>query len=320
MGETLAAIRPGVVVAALALDWCLGEPPARLHPVVWMGSYLQMIGERIAPLQVAAKTGQLRCFTAGALAWLIGAAVTGTAAWWLQVQLAVAPHAWQVLGVAVLLKPLFAWRMLHKEVADVEVALGQSLEEGRQRLARIVSRDVRQLGEVQVRESGIEVLAENLNDSVIAPLFWFAMLGLPGVAVYRFANTADAMWGYLGARGGRDWTWAGKWAARADDILSWAPARLTALLLYAGSGAPPWSVLCTQAMRTPSPNSGWPMAAMGIRLDVRLGKPGVYELWPQGRCAAPADTRRALRRAARAVAAVALLAAGSACIELLLRS
>lgn len=320
MRETLAAIRPMVVVAALALDWCLGEPPARVHPVVWMGSYLQFVGERIAPFQSAAKTGQLRCFTAGALAWLLGAAVTGAAAWWLQAQLADASRAWQVIGVAVLLKPLFAWRMLRREVAGVEAALGHSLEAGRQRLARIVSRDVRNLSEVQVRESAIEALAENLNDSVIAPLFWFALLGLPAAAVYRFANTADAMWGYLGVRGGRDWTWAGKWAARADDVLSWAPARLTALLLYAGSGAPPWSVLCAQATRTPSPNSGWPMAAMGIRLDVRLGKPGVYELWAQGRCAAAADTERALQRAARAVAPVALLAAASACIEPLLRS
>lgn len=318
MGEALAAIRPMAVIAALALDWWLGEPPARVHPVVWIGSYLQFVGKRIAPLQSGARTGQLRYFAAGALAWLLGAAVTGAAAWWLQAQLAEAPRAWQVIGVAVLLKPLFAWRMLRREVAGVEAALAQSLEAGRQRLACIVSRDVLNLSEVQVRESAIEALAENLNDSVIAPLFWFALLGLPAAAVYRFANTADAMWGYLGVRGGRGWTWAGKWAARSDDLLSWIPARLTALLLYAGSGAPPWSVLCTQATRTPSPNSGWPMAAMGIRLDVRLGKPGVYELWPQGRSAAAADTRRALQRAARAVAAVALVAAACAYIELLL--
>jgi adenosylcobinamide-phosphate synthase len=84
---------------------------------------------------------------------------------------------------------------------------------------------------VQVRESAIESLAENLNDSVVAPLFWFALLGLPGAALYRFANTADAMWGYPGMRGGRYWQWAGKWAARADDVLSWLPARITALLL-----------------------------------------------------------------------------------------
>ncbi|MFX6477158.1 cobalamin biosynthesis protein, partial [Acinetobacter baumannii] len=88
--------------------------------------------------------------------------------------------------------------MLHDEVQAVEVALGQSLPAGRAQLARLVSRDVSALTAVQVRESAIESLAENLNDSVVAPLFWFALLGLPGAALYRLANTADAMWGYPG--------------------------------------------------------------------------------------------------------------------------
>ena len=92
------------------------------------------------------------------------------------------------------------------------------------------------LSEAQVRESAIETLAENLNDSVVAPLFWFVLLGLPGAALYRFANTADAMWGYRGVYQGQNWEWAGKWAARADDVLSWLPARLTALLLVMAAG------------------------------------------------------------------------------------
>ncbi|MFS2055857.1 CobD/CbiB family cobalamin biosynthesis protein, partial [Variovorax sp. CT11-76] len=124
--------------------------------------------------------------------------------------------AWAfALLLGLVLKPLFAWRMLRDEVLAVEAALGESLEAGRARLARLVSRDVSQLGEREVRESAIESLAENLNDSLVAPLFWFLLFGLPGAALYRFANTADAMWGYRGERGGRDWTWAGKWAARA---------------------------------------------------------------------------------------------------------
>ncbi len=89
-----------------------------------------------------------------------------------------------------------------------------------------------------MRESAIESLAENLNDSVVAPIFWFVLFGLPGAALYRFANTADAMWGYRGLRHGVNWEWAGKWAARADDVLSWLPARLTALLLVLCSGWP----------------------------------------------------------------------------------
>jgi hypothetical protein len=120
-----------------------------------------------------------------------------------------------VVLMAWLLKGMLSWRMLREEVGAVELALGQSLEAGRERLSWLVSRDTAQLSESQVRESAIESLAENLNDSVVAPIFWFVLLGLPGAAVYRFANTADAMWGYRGTYRGKHWEWAGKWAARA---------------------------------------------------------------------------------------------------------
>jgi adenosylcobinamide-phosphate synthase len=162
-----------------------------------------------------------------------------------------------------------------------------------------------------VRESAIESLAENLNDSVVAPRFWFVLLGLPGAALYRFANTADAMWGYPGSRGGRFWQWAGKWAARADDVLSWVPARITAALLAAVHGGLHWQRLAQEARKTPSPNSGWPMAAMALALGVRLAKPGVYVLHPAGREPGPLDTRRAAKLAFNAVLgliAIALLA------------
>jgi adenosylcobinamide-phosphate synthase len=199
--------------------------------------------------------------------------------------------------------------MLRDEVQAVESALASSLAQGRARLAWLVSRDVTTLDPAQVRESAIETLAENLNDSVVAPLFWFAVAGLPGAALYRFANTADAMWGYRGERQGRDWTRAGKWAARADDVMSWVPARITAVLL-AGLGAVwRWRHVRAQAGLTPSPNSGWPMAAMALALDVHLAKPGVYTLHPAGRSPQAADTAQALKLAGRVVGALAGLSA-----------
>ena len=215
-------------------------------------------------------------------------------------------------AMALLLKPLFAWRMLCDEVLAVEDALAPPLPEGRERLARLVSRDVSQLSALQVRESAIESLAENLNDSVVAPLFWFALLGLPGAALYRFANTADAMWGYRGVRGGRDWTWAGKWAARADDVLAWVPARITAALiaLPAGTAAGPGR-LPAEAARTPSPNGGWPMAAMALVLGVQLRKPGVYTLNPEGRSPEGADLLRACAIGSRTVLLATLAACGA---------
>ena len=202
-------------------------------------------------------------------------------------------------AMVLLLKPLFAWRMLCDEVLAVEDALARSLPEGRERLARLVSRDVSQLSALQVRESAIESLAENLNDSVVAPLFWFAVAGLPGAALYRLANTADAMWGYRGMREGRYWEWAGKWAARADDVLSWLPARITALLLALAGGGVRLRTLAREARQTPSPNSGWPMAAMALALGVRLTKPGVYQLHAQGRAPALRDVWLAKKLASK---------------------
>ncbi|MBW3656151.1 MAG: cobalamin biosynthesis protein, partial [Gemmatimonadetes bacterium] len=235
-----------------------------------------------------------RSWGGGALAWWGGGWGGGLAA-------GLGPRGAASLGdvaggllLGAVLKPMLSWRMLREEVAAVETALGQSLDAGRRRLGRLVSREVMRLDEAQVRESAIESLAENLNDSVVAPVFWFLVAGLPGAVVYRFANTADAMWGYPGFRAGLNWAWAGKWAARADDVLSWVPARLTALLLGIVCGGVPTAQLRAHARRTPSPNSGWPMAAMALGLGVCLRKPGVYALNEQGAAPRAPDTARAI--------------------------
>ena len=339
----IAAWAPAVVpLLAFGLDVAFGEPPVRLHPVVWMGQYLQWAGERIAPSVVVdasplrggrhenasriaesariglSETGGAttvrdarRQFRLGALAWLLGAAVTTSLAWGAQWTLGKLPVWLAVPLLALCLKPLFAWTMLRDLVAQVETALGHGLQAGREQLAHLVSRDVQQLDEAGVRESAIETLAENLSESVVAPLLWFALLGPPGAALYRFANTADAMWGYPGAHGGRHWQWAGKWAARADDVLNWLPARLTAGLLMLGAGRTLWQTLPAQAALTPSPNGGWPMGAMALRLGVGLGKPGVYRLNEQAPAPRASHTWRALRRARRAAWLAVVLCAGA---------
>lgn len=288
----ISLLLPLAIVVALLVDR-LGEPPTWMHPVVGMGRYLGWF--KLAKLPPALG------FIAGVLVWLVGAAVVGFVALWLAgwVLIALQPStsALRLLAAAallgLLLKPLLAWRMLADEAMAVEAALVESLDAGRSRLSRLVSRDTSALTETEVREAAIETLAENLNDSVIAPLFWFALFGLPGAAIYRFANTADAMWGYRDER-----EWCGKWAARADDVLSWVPARLTALLI-----AWPSLQLLREARRTPSPNSGWPMAAMALRLGLRLSKPGVYTLHASGR---PPQAEHL--HAARAVAHQAVIA------------
>ncbi|MDE2414419.1 MAG: cobalamin biosynthesis protein CobD [Comamonadaceae bacterium] len=299
-----AAIPAAALLLALAIDRCWGEPPAQLHPVVWMGRALGAYGARVAPAQATGP--DLWSFWLAALSWCSLAAMVFFAAVALQwAALAHLPAWGAALVLGLLLKPLLAWRMLAGEVLAVEAALGESLAAGRARLAWLVSRDVQPLDAVQVRESAIESLAENLSDSVVAPLFWFVLLGLPGAALYRFANTADAMWGYPGMHGGRYWQWAGKWAARADDVLSWLPARLTALLLWlAARGGWRWAALRAQARVTPSPNGGWPMGAMALALGVRLAKPGVYALNATGRKAQAQDTARAVDLAQKALLAL----------------
>lgn len=303
-----AAVLAGAVLCALALDRLFGEPPAPLHPVVWMGHYLGAAGQRVARVAGAVPRPGAE-FWGGTLAWCLGGLLVVALAAAAVAALQDLHPLVQVALLGFLLKPLLAWRMLRDEVRAVEVALAESLAAGRQRVGWLVSRDVSALSETQVREAAVSTLAENLNDSVVAPLFWFAVAGLPGAALYRFANTADAMWGYRGERGGRDWTWAGKWAARVDDVLSWLPARLTALLIALPALGRRWPAVRANARLTPSPNGGWPMGALAVGLGIRLGKPGVYELNPAGRAPVAGDTAQALRCCGQVVAALALLAA-----------
>lgn len=295
------------VPVALWVDGRWGEPPAWAHPVVAMGRYLGAIGPKLTRLPAQA------ALIGGAMAWCLGACLVASLALGAELLMRWGLDAWgassmwkiliEAVVLGLLLKPLLAWRMLRDEVAAVERALGQSLPEGRVRLQRLVSRDVQTLDEAAVRESAIESLAENLNDSLVAPLFWFAVGGLGAVAVYRFANTADAMWGYRG-----HYEWAGKWAAWVDDVLSWVPARLTAMLLcLAAWRGLPLPDMRREARQTPSPNGGWPMGTMALLLQVSLHKPGIYTL--NGQCEPPAaqHTAQALIWSGRAVVWAAVL-------------
>jgi adenosylcobinamide-phosphate synthase len=293
------------VAAAYFIDRLCGEPPARWHPVVWIGRTLSSVG---APWPQAAPRIQ---FARGAVVWLALALVCFTLGVGADRSIvAIADTVPPMLKMIVrglllgaFLKPLLAWRMLREEVCAVEHALAQGVEAGRDRLRHIVGRDTTELSAMVVRESALESLAENLNDSFIAPLFWFCLGGLPGAALYRFANTADAMWGLRGR-----WEWAGKWAARADDVLSFVPARLTALLL--ASAAMRWPRgLPREARRTASPNGGWPMGMLALALDVRLSRPGYYVLHAAGRCAGPCDIPRGLEIARRTALSAVVVAA-----------
>ncbi|WP_197683537.1 adenosylcobinamide-phosphate synthase CbiB [Jiangella alkaliphila] len=287
----------------MALDAAFREPPLAVHPVRWTGRYLAWAARRVP----SGPPG--RAVATGALAWAFGAVTAYGAGLLVSRAAARLPSPLRPVAVGVALWPLFAHRMLLDEVAGVERALASGgVAAGRAAVARIVSRDVSELTPDEIRQAAVESLGENLSDSVVAPLFWYAVGGLPAAALYRFANTADAVWGYRTPR----WNHAGRVAARADDLLNLVPARLTGLLLAGRTVS--WERLRAEAALTPSPNAGWPMAALALRLGVWLAKPGVYALGAGGRAVEPGDVRAALRLARRrgwALAAAAAVVAGA---------
>jgi adenosylcobinamide-phosphate synthase len=295
------------VVLALALDLAAGDPPNRYHPVAWIG---RMLARGRAAL---ARGGPVRLVVAGGLLVLGTAAVAAVAAAVVETVAAALGPAGVVLQ-ALALKSLFALRGLLDAAANVARQLtAADLVAARASVGRdLVSRGTRALDESQVASAAIESVAENLTDSLLAPVVCFLVFGLPGAAVYRVVNTADAMIGY------RDGVLEhfGKVAARLDDLLNLLPARVAALALVvaaalAGADGPAaLRVLRRDRGRTASPNAGWTMAAMAGALGVTLEKPGVYRLG-DGRPPEARDVGRGLAVAstAAAVGLVAVLAA-----------
>lgn len=178
-----------------------------------------------------------------------------------------------ILFDAVLIFYCLAGTTLIREEREVFLALDRSLEEGRKQVARIVGRDTSELSAQEVRTAALETLAENLSDGVIAPLFWYTILGVPGMLAYKMINTLDSMIGYKTERY-RDF---GCWAAHIDDIANYIPARLTALLMVIAAGKPQLvKFVWRNGRKHASPNSGYPEAALAGILNCRFGGPHYY--------------------------------------------
>ena len=175
---------------------------------------------------------------------------------------------------AILIFYCLAGTTLVREVRDVFRAVDRSLDEGRKQVARIVGRDTSQLTAQEIRTAALETLAENLSDGVIAPLFWLAVLGVPGMMAYKMVNTLDSMIGYRTER----YRQFGCIAARIDDVANYLPARITALFMVAAGGQLMNGIrfIAKYGHRHASPNSGYPEAALASILDVRFGGPHIY--------------------------------------------
>jgi len=261
---------------AVALDLLLGDPPSRLHPVAWIGRLIAL-GRRWAasvPTDILVLYGAFLIVVVTILAGM-GALAAQTAAGWL-------PWPFGVLAQAWLLKCSFSLRGLVAAVWDVRDRLAAGdLEGARAAVGRhLVSRPVDGLDEGATASAAVESLAENLNDSWVAPLCFYLVGGVPGAWAYRAVNTADAMIGYrlgmLERLGGA--------SARLDDLLNLVPSRLAALALVAGarlggeSGSRAREVWRREGRSTASPNAGQTMAAMAGALGVTLEKRGHYRL------------------------------------------
>ncbi len=298
---------PGSLASALIVDLLLGEPPTALHPVTAMGAWNARV-RRDSPGPEPSDT-----LLHGTLGVLGGVALAWTAGRVLEAMAASLPRGVQSMARGAALKPTFAVRALFRAVHGVEQSLrAGDIAAARARLSRdLVSRDTRHLDEHQIAEAAIASLAENLSDSVIAPWLAARLGGLPAAYAYRFINTADAMLGYRTP----ELEWLGKPAARLDDLVNLVPARLTALLLVASATAGRGSMVHAATIMwrdhalTPSPNGGWPMAAMAGALECRIAKVGVYTLNDGASAPNATHIRRARQIATAAVAAGGVLLA-----------
>ena len=250
------------LVLAMLLDAWLGEPrwlwSRAPHPAVLMGRLIGWADAR---------------FNRGAARRLKGVAVMvvlGLGAVTLGAVLAALGPVVEVIVAAVLI----AQRSLVEHVLAVAHGLRQGLAEGRAAVAMIVSRDTGQMDESAVARAAIESAAENMSDGVVAPLFWFAVAGLPGLLLYKITNTADSMIGYRTPRH-EAFGWA---AARFDDLLNLLPARGTAVLMALTQGVwGDWRGIVADAGLHRSPNAGWPEAAMARALGIALSGPRAYD-------------------------------------------
>ena len=248
---------------ALILDAIFGEPEwlwSRFpHPAVLIGRLIGWIDNRFNRTKDRKAKGIATViflvFSAGMLGTLINNAPFG--------------NTLTIVIAAILL----AQRSLTNHVSDVANALRLSLPEARTAVAKIVGRDTAEMQQSDIIRGAIESAAENLSDGVVAPVFWFLILGLPGLLIYKTINTADSMIGYKTPRHA-EFGWA---AARFDDLINWVPARLTALLIALAHGRTDILPLIRRdAPLHRSPNAGWPEAAMAVCLNISLSGPRSY--------------------------------------------
>lgn len=252
------------LLAGWVLDLLLGDPEGWPHPVVWFGKLISRLERKLNQGENRKLKGALT-----AISLILGVYAVAAILMWMLTPVPVVKFAVIAIGVFFCL----AGTTLIREVKGVFAACERSLEEGRRQVGRIVGRDTASLSDKEVKTAALETLAENLSDGVVAPLFWFAVLGLPGMLAYKMVNTLDSMIGYKNGR----YREFGYMAAKIDDVANYIPARITAFLMILAAGKPSlWRFVVEFGPQHASPNSGWPEAALAGILNCRFGGPHDY--------------------------------------------
>ncbi len=261
-----------VLVLAIAMDILFGEPPGILHPVVWMGKGIKSLQGLASKFRNKRFYGIFMVAAMTGTSFLAGMLVVGTQF--------ILPEAITLLLMAYFLKSTFSFRMLLTSGKQIMTGLVSGHPNAaRDGLKALVSRDTAGMDEPHMASAVIESVSENFVDTILSPLFFYLILGLPGALAYKAVNTLDSMVGYRN----REFIELGWASARFDDILNWIPARLSLMFIVAGAvftGSPVNAIRTGLKDRgqTSSPNSGWPMASVAGALGVRLEKQGHYML------------------------------------------
>lgn len=254
-----------VLLIGWILDRLFGDPIAMPHPIVWYGKLIAW-GER------RLNKGQHRLCRGAFWTIVLVGGIYGLSSYLLPLLLDYSEVLYVVVASFLVFTSL-SGKTLITEVRLVFEAVDRSLEEGRLQVARIVGRDTSELTAQEVRTAALETLAENLSDGIIAPLFWWAVLGVEGMLTYKMINTLDSMIGYKNER----YLYYGRLAARLDDVANYIPARLTAVLMLLVSGyGRKFGFLIRYGRAHCSPNSGYPEAALAAILNARFGGSHLY--------------------------------------------
>ncbi len=291
------AIPALILLAALVVDRLFGDPHTPLHPVALLGRFIGWWG-RPALIPMAFQR------FAGVVCWVITAALFALPFYLVA---STAPLFLYLLLGPFLLKSCFAWRSLEEHTLAVVAALKEGVENGRDKVKLLVSRNTAQLDRDHILSAGYESLTENLTDSIVSPLLFFSVFGLAGSAVYRAANTMDAMLGYRDERERIGWC-----AARMDDLFNYLPARVTVLLLllyfaFCGRFSAAVRMMRRDGRNRPGFNGGIVMATMAGGVGIRFKKPGVYTIGDHERTLDEAGP--GIIRATRAVTLMAVILA-----------